>query len=74
MLSLALASGYHGPPELTVARAFTEWTARSAGLLAFVLLLGGALPGRGAAGAPARASPGRPAGPWRSAGSGSASP
>jgi len=22
----AVASGYHGPPELTVARAFTEWT------------------------------------------------
>lgn len=25
-MTLLLASGYHGPPELTVARAFTEWT------------------------------------------------
>ncbi len=40
VLSLALASGYHGPPELTVARAFTEWTA-DPWAIAFVLLLGG---------------------------------
>jgi cytochrome c oxidase assembly factor CtaG len=26
VLSVALVSGYHGPPQLTVARAFTEWT------------------------------------------------
>jgi cytochrome c oxidase assembly factor CtaG len=32
--------GYHGPPELTVARAFTEWTV-DPWALAFVLLLGG---------------------------------
>jgi cytochrome c oxidase assembly factor CtaG len=49
VLSVALASGYHealsqgasyhGPPELTVARAFTEWTL-DPWALAFVLLLG----------------------------------
>ena len=32
--------GYHGPPQLTVARAFTEWTV-DPWALAFVLLLGG---------------------------------
>jgi cytochrome c oxidase assembly factor CtaG len=40
VLSAALASGYHGPPELTVTRAFTEWTL-DPWALAFVLLLGG---------------------------------
>jgi hypothetical protein len=25
-LTRAAEGGYHGPPELTVARAFTEWT------------------------------------------------
>jgi cytochrome c oxidase assembly factor CtaG len=37
----ALASGYHGPPHLTVARGFTEWTL-DPWMLALVLLLGGA--------------------------------
>jgi hypothetical protein len=32
--------GYHGPPELTVARAFTEWTL-DPWMLALVLILGG---------------------------------
>jgi cytochrome c oxidase assembly factor CtaG len=36
----ALASGYHGPPELTVARAFTEWTF-DPWVTALVLILGG---------------------------------
>jgi cytochrome c oxidase assembly factor CtaG len=36
----ALASGYQGPPPLTVARAFTEWTLDPP-MLALVLLLGG---------------------------------
>ncbi len=40
VLSVALASGYHGPPQLTVARAFTEWTF-DPWAVAFVLLLGG---------------------------------
>src|SRR5438046_430147 len=35
-----LASAYHGPPELTVARAFTEWTL-DPWMLALVLILGG---------------------------------
>jgi cytochrome c oxidase assembly factor CtaG len=35
----ALASGYTGPPELTFASAFTQWTADPA-LIAFVLALG----------------------------------
>jgi hypothetical protein len=26
VLSVVLASGYHGPPQLTIQRAFTEWT------------------------------------------------
>ena len=34
------AAGYHGPPQLTVPRAFTEWTL-DPWALAFVLLLGG---------------------------------
>jgi cytochrome c oxidase assembly factor CtaG len=38
-LGHSLASGYHGPPELTVARAFTEWTLDPP-MLALVLLLG----------------------------------
>ena len=40
-LSPALASGYHGPPELTVTRALTEWTL-DPWMLALILLLGGA--------------------------------
>ena len=40
VLTVALASGYHGPPELTVQRAFTEWTL-DPWALAFVLLVGG---------------------------------
>jgi cytochrome c oxidase assembly factor CtaG len=40
VMSAALASGYHGPPELTVPRAFTEWTL-DPWALGFVLLLGG---------------------------------
>ncbi len=39
-LPRALASGYQGPPELTVARAFTEWTL-DPWMLALVLILGG---------------------------------
>jgi len=35
-----LAAGYHGPPELTVARAFGEWTL-DPWMLVLVLLLGG---------------------------------
>jgi cytochrome c oxidase assembly factor CtaG len=37
---VAAASGYHGPPELTVTRAFTGWTLDPCAL-AFVLLAGG---------------------------------
>jgi cytochrome c oxidase assembly factor CtaG len=40
-LTRALASGYQGPPELTVTRALTEWTL-DPWMLALVLLLGGA--------------------------------
>jgi cytochrome c oxidase assembly factor CtaG len=36
----ALASGYHGPPELTVTRALTEWTL-DPWMLVLILLLGG---------------------------------
>jgi cytochrome c oxidase assembly factor CtaG len=36
----ALASGYQGPPELTLARAFTEWTA-DLPMIALVVVLGG---------------------------------
>jgi cytochrome c oxidase assembly factor CtaG len=39
-LTRAAESGYHGPPELTVARAFTEWTL-DPWMLALVLILGG---------------------------------
>ena len=39
-LGHSLASGYQGPPELTVARAFTEWTLDPP-MLVLVLLLGG---------------------------------
>jgi cytochrome c oxidase assembly factor CtaG len=35
-----LASGYHGPPELTLARGFTEWTA-DLPMIALVVVLGG---------------------------------
>ena len=40
-LTRALASGYQGPPELTVTRALTEWTL-DPWMLALILLLGGA--------------------------------
>jgi cytochrome c oxidase assembly factor CtaG len=40
-LTGALASGYNGPPELTVTRALTEWTL-DPWMLALVVLLGGA--------------------------------
>ena len=39
-MHVALASGYQGPPELTVARAFTEWTL-DPWALGLVLLLAG---------------------------------
>ena len=39
-LARTLGAGYHGPPELTVARAFTEWTL-DPWMLALVLILGG---------------------------------
>ncbi|MBV9093779.1 MAG: cytochrome c oxidase assembly protein [Streptosporangiaceae bacterium] len=39
-METVLASGYHGPPELTLSRAFTEWTLDPP-MLALVLLLGG---------------------------------
>jgi cytochrome c oxidase assembly factor CtaG len=39
-LTRAAEAGYHGPPELTVARAFTEWTL-DPWMLALVLILGG---------------------------------
>src|SRR6185503_14964596 len=38
-LTRAAGGGYHGPPELTVARAFTEWTL-DPWMLALVLILG----------------------------------
>lgn len=37
---VALASGYQGPPELTLARAFTEWTA-DLPMIALAVVLGG---------------------------------
>jgi cytochrome c oxidase assembly factor CtaG len=40
MPAAALASGYQGPPELTLTRAFTEWTA-DPWMIALVVLLGG---------------------------------
>jgi cytochrome c oxidase assembly factor CtaG len=39
-MGTTLASGYQGPPELTVARAFTEWTL-DPWMLALVLILAG---------------------------------
>ena len=44
-LTRALASGYHGPPELTVTRALTEWTLDPWMLIPIVLLGGGYLAG-----------------------------
>jgi cytochrome c oxidase assembly factor CtaG len=38
-MGTALASGYHGPPELTVTRALTEWTL-DPWMLALILILG----------------------------------
>jgi cytochrome c oxidase assembly factor CtaG len=40
VLTVALASGYHGPPKLTMVRAFTGWTF-DPWAVGFVLLLGG---------------------------------
>jgi cytochrome c oxidase assembly factor CtaG len=40
-LTRALASGYHGPPKLTVTRALTEWTL-DPWILVLIVLLGGA--------------------------------
>lgn len=40
VMSAALASGYHGPPQLTPQRAFTEWTL-DPWALAIAVLLGG---------------------------------
>ena len=62
-MALALAGGYHGPPPLTVARGFTQWTL-DPWMLALVLLLGaaylaGVYRGRGRAG-----GPGVAATPW----------
>ena len=37
----ALAGGYHGPPQLTLARGFTEWTF-DPWMLGLILLLGAA--------------------------------
>ena len=39
-MGTTLASGYQGPPELTVARVFTEWTL-DPWMLALVLILSG---------------------------------
>jgi cytochrome c oxidase assembly factor CtaG len=36
----SLAAGYTGPPQLTLGRAFTEWTADPA-MIAFIVVLGG---------------------------------
>jgi cytochrome c oxidase assembly factor CtaG len=44
-LTRALAMGYHGPPELTVTRALTEWTLDPWMLVLIVLLGGGYLAG-----------------------------
>jgi cytochrome c oxidase assembly factor CtaG len=44
-LTHALATGYHGPPELTVTRALTEWTLDPWMLVLIVLLGGGYLAG-----------------------------
>ena len=62
-MALALAGGYHGPPPLTVARGFTQWTL-DPWMLGLVLLLGaaylaGVYRGRGRA-----AGPGAAARPW----------
>jgi cytochrome c oxidase assembly factor CtaG len=40
-----LATAYHGPPQLTLPRAFTEWTADPAMITLSALLLGGYLAG-----------------------------
>ena len=67
-MGTALASGYHGPPELTVTRALTEWTL-DPWMLALILILGAAyLAGArrvrgGLGGSSPRASTVRPAWP-----------
>jgi cytochrome c oxidase assembly factor CtaG len=53
-MGIALASGYQGPPELTLSRAFTEWTL-DVPVLVLVLVLGG-----GYLAAVRRAQPGWP--------------
>ena len=55
-LTRALAAGYHGPPELTVTRALTEWTLDPWMLVLIVLLGGGYLAGVRRVRARARAS------------------
>jgi cytochrome c oxidase assembly factor CtaG len=63
-MAVALAAGYHGPPELTPLRALTEWTL-DPWALAFVLLLGGLyLAGVRQVRRADRSAPGRP-GPRR---------
>ena len=66
----ALAGGYHGPPHLTVARGFTEWTL-DPWMLGLVLLLGAAylagvyrLRGRGAGEIPGARGAGSEPWPW----------
>ena len=71
-LTRALASGYHGPPELTVTRALTEWTLDPWMLVLIVLLGGGYLAGVRRVRARARASRpprdnGDDAAPWPAA-------
>ena len=39
-MGTALASGYQGPPELTLTRAFTEWTFEP-WMAALIVVLGG---------------------------------
>ncbi len=55
-LTRTLAAGYHGPPELTVTRALTEWTLDPWMLALIVLLGGGYLAGVRRVRAQARAS------------------
>ena len=55
-LTRTLAAGYHGPPELTVTRALTEWTLDPWMLVLIVLLGGGYLAGVRRVRARARAS------------------
>ncbi len=64
-MAVALAAGYHGPPELTPLRALTEWTL-DPWALAFVLLLGGLyLAGVRQVRRAGRLAPGAPGPAWR---------